>query len=256
MNLQAFEFSVVDNVGHIRLNQPEKGNPFNAAFCAEFSALAVECSENPGVQAVLIDAGGPNFSVGGDLKEFLQEPETLPAKFKRLTANLHMGVARFARNDQPIVVAAHNLVVGGAVALVAGADFVYATPGSRFYAAFGAIGVCGDTGISHYLPRRVGSRKATEFLILNETWSAETAVRNGLINGVVEESELFAHCMGLATRLAQGPTAVYGRMRRLLLSTYDQSIETQLEMEATAMAECARAPEALEAMAKLMKKTR
>lgn len=255
MNLRAFEFSVVDNVARVRLNQPDKGNPFNTDFCEELNALSVECSENPEVRAVLIDAAGPNFSVGGDLKEFVVEPEKLPARFKRLTADLHMGVARFARNDEPVVVAAHNLVVGGAVALVAGADFVYATPRTRFYAAFSAIGVCGDTGTSYFLPRRVGSRRATEFLLLNETWSADKAAEYGLINGVVEEDQLQSHCEELATRLAQGPTEVYGRMRRLLLSSYNQPLEAQLEMEASGMAECARSEEALQAMSRLVNKS-
>ena len=255
MNLRAFDFSIVNNVARIRLNQPEKGNPFNSEFCEEFNALAVECSENSEIRAVMIDAAGPNFSVGGDLKEFLKEPEQLPARFKRMTANLHMGVARFARNDEPVVVAAHNLVVGGAVALVAGADFVYATPETRFYAAFGAVGLCGDTGISHYLPRRVGSRRATEFLLLNETWNADKAAECGLINGVVEKDDLQAHCLELAGRLAQGPTEVYGRMRRLLLTSYNLPIETQLEMEAAGMAECARSEEALQAMSRLINKS-
>ena len=255
MNLRAFDFSVVDNVGRIRLNQPDNGNPFNTEFCKEFNALSVECSENPEVRAVLIDAAGPNFSFGGDLKEFIEEPEQLPARFKRLTADLHMGVARLARNDEPVVVAAHNLVVGGAVALVAGGDFVYATPKTRFYAAFSAIGVCGDTGTSFFLPRRVGSRRANEFLMLNETWSADKAAEYGLINGVVEEEQLQVHCMDLARRLAQGPTEVYGRMRRLLLSSFSQTLENQLLIEAASMVECARSEEALEAMRRLVNKS-
>lgn len=255
MNLRAFEFSILDNVARIRLNQPDKGNPFNTDFCKEFNALSVECSENPDVRAVMFDAAGPNFSVGGDLKEFTVEPDKLPARFKRMTADLHMGVARFARNDEPVVVAAHNLVVGGAVALVAGADFVYATPETRFYAAFSAVGVCGDTGTSYFLPRRVGSRRATEFLLRNETWSANTAAENGLINGVVEQDQLEAHCMDLARQLAEGPTEVYGRMRRLLLSSYNQPIDCQLEMEATSMADCARSEDALQAMSRLVNKS-
>jgi 2-(1,2-epoxy-1,2-dihydrophenyl)acetyl-CoA isomerase len=255
MKLQAFDFSIVDNVALIRLNQPDKGNPFNTPFCEEFNALSVECGENPEIRAVLISAAGPNFSVGGDLKEFLKAPEQLPATFKRMTASLHMGVARFARNDQPVILAAHNLVVGGAVALVAAADFVYAAPETRFYAAFTAIALSGDTGISHYLPRRVGNRRATEFLLLNEMWTAEKALETGLINDIVERERLDDHCMELAARLARGPTEVYGRIRRLLLSSFNQTIDTQLEMEAIGMAECARSEEALQAMSKLIKKS-
>ena len=255
MELQAFTLSVAENVAHITLNAPERGNPIDDVFCEEFSQLAIECGERDDVRAVLIDATGANFSVGGDLKTFLADPEKLPAMFKRMTAGLHMAVARFARNDEPVVLAAHNLVVGGAVALAAGADFVYATPKTRFYAAFAAIAVCGDTGITHYLPRRVGSRKAAEFLMFNEMWSAEQALENGLISGIVEAEALLSHSREVAVRLASGPTAVYGRMRRLLVSSFDNTIETQLEMEARSMVECARSPDATEAMARLINKS-
>jgi 2-(1,2-epoxy-1,2-dihydrophenyl)acetyl-CoA isomerase len=254
MKYTAFEFSVIDNVGHIRLNCPDRGNPFDKAFCEEFKALSVECGERDDVRAVLIDAAGKNFSVGGDLKSFLKEPERLPLKFKQMTADLHMGVARFARNDEPVVLAAHSLLVGGAVALAAGADFVYATPESRFYAAFAAISVCGDTGVSYFLPRRVGSRKALEFLMLNEMWTAEKALEAGLINGIVEQEKLFDHCMTIAKRLANGPTQVYGQMRRLLLNSFGESIDTQLEMEARSMVDCARSPETIHAMLKVLNK--
>ena len=254
MSYQAFEFTVQDNVGHIRLNAPERGNPFDQAFCEEFNALSVECSERDDVRAVLIDAAGPNFSVGGDLKTFLDQPELLPSKFKHMTANLHMAVARFAKSDEPVVLAAHNLVVGGAVALAAGADFVYATPKTKFYAAFAAISVCGDTGVSFFLPRRVGGRKAAEFLMFNEMWSADQALENGLINGIVESDDLLTHSMEVAKKLSGGPTEVFGRMRRMLLASSGQTIETHLEMEAQYMVECARSEEAIEAMSKLVKK--
>lgn len=254
MQLKAFEYRVEDGVARIRINQAKIGNPINAQFCEEFNELSIECGENSDVRAVLIEADGPNFGLGGDIKEFADGHELLPRKFKQMTARLHMGVARFARNDAPMVVATQGLVVGGAVALAAAADFVYASTEAQFYAAFAGIAVCGDTGISHYLPRRVGSRRATEFLLLNEMWSAEKAAQLGLINGVVERDNLSNHCLALAKKLASGPTPAYGRMRRLLLTSYDQSIDTQLEMEARGMVECARSDETWSAIQKLLKK--
>lgn len=254
MDYKAFTLTIEQNVAQIVINQAALGNPINTPFCEEFNQLSIECGENPDIKAVFIEAAGANFSLGGDLKEFTQEPSALPRKFKRMTAQLHMGVARFARNDAPVVIAAHNLVVGGAVALIAGADFVYASPKAQFYAAFSGVALCGDTGISHYLPRRVGSRKATEFMLLNQKWSAQQAAELGLINEVVEAGVLREHALAVARKLAAGPTEVYGRMRRLLLTSFDQSIDTQLEMEARAMVECAHEERSWKTMQALLQK--
>ena len=248
MKLSAFLFSIRNNVAFITLNQASQGNPFNSIFCQEFNELSIECSQDPNVRAVCINAAGKNFSFGGDLKSFLDGREKLPRKFMEMTSNLHMGVSRFSRMDAPVVVAAHNLVVGGAVALIAAADFSIATEDAQFYAAFSGIGVCGDTGISHFLPRCVGSRKSTEFLMLNQKWSAKKALYNGLINEVVSEDNLTSRATALAEQLAAGPTAAYGKMKRLRLSSYDQSLETQLELEAIAMTECAHTDDTWGAM--------
>ncbi|MBR9909967.1 MAG: enoyl-CoA hydratase/isomerase family protein [Gammaproteobacteria bacterium] len=254
MHLKAFEFEIEQGVACIRINQPEIGNPINTAFCQEFNELSIECGENPDIRCVFIEAAGKNFGLGGDLKEFAAGLDQLPRKFKRMTADLHMAVARFARNDAPVVIATQGLVVGGAVALAAAGDFVYGSPESKYYAAFAGIAVCGDTGISHFLPRRVGSRRATEFLLLNQTWSAERAAEVGLINGVVEKEQLRDHCYSLAVTLANGPTTVYGQMRRALLTSYDQPLETQLEMEALGMVACAHSDNTRAAIEKLLQR--
>ena len=52
MELTAFGFEVVDAAAH--MNQPERGNPFDERFAADFDSLATECSVREDVRAVLI----------------------------------------------------------------------------------------------------------------------------------------------------------------------------------------------------------
>lgn len=91
-----------------------------------------------------------------------------------------------------------------------------------------------------FIPRRVGSRRAAEFLMLNQTWSAEEAERNGLVSRVVDDDRLLIEAEALAAQFAAGPTRTFGEMRKLLLATFDTSLDTQLEMEARAIATCAK----------------
>jgi 2-(1,2-epoxy-1,2-dihydrophenyl)acetyl-CoA isomerase len=237
---RAIRFELRDGIAHVTLTQPERGNPFDARFCAQMCEAAIDCDETPGVRAVLIRAQGTYFSVGADLKWLGADAALLPKRLKAATADLHMAIARFARCDAPVVLAAHGLVTGGAVALTAMADFAVAARSARFYAAYNAIGFVSDGGGSFFLPRRVGSRRAAEFLMLNQTWDADTAGRHGLVTRVVEDDGLEAESLALAQQLASGPTRTYGEMKRLLISTPDQSLETQLELEARAIALCAR----------------
>lgn len=254
MNERAIQFELRDAVAHVTLVQPQRGNPFDQRFCAELCEVAIECDENPAVRAVLIRAQGKYFSVGADLKWLGSDRELLARRLKAATADLHMAIARFARCDPPIVLAAHGLVTGGAVALTALVDFALATHGAKFYAAYHGIGFVSDGGGSYFLPRRVGTRRATEFLMLNQTWSAEEAADYGLVSRVVDDEALEREALHLAATLAAGPTRSFGEAKRLLLSTYDQPLDTQLELEARAIARCAKTQDSWDAIQAVLAK--
>lgn len=240
MSGRAVELNLDRGVAHVTFAQPDRGNPFDQRFCSEMCEVAIECDENPEVRAVLIRALGRYFSVGADLKWLGQERESLPRHLKAATADLHMAIARLSRADPPVIVAVHGLAVGGAVALTAMADFALAGRAASFYAAFTGVGFVSDAGGTYFLPRRVGTRKAAQFILLNETWNADEAAAHGLISSVVDDDALEKEALSLATRVAEGPTRTYGEMKRLLLSTFDQPLDTQLELEARAIARCAR----------------
>lgn len=254
MSDPAIRFELRDGIARLTLSQPQRGNPFDLAFCAELRAHSIECDENPEVRAVLISAEGKYFSVGADLKWLAADREQLPRKLKTATADLHMAITRLSRCNAPVVLAAHGLVTGGATALTAMADFAIATRSARFYAAYTGIGFVADGGGSAFLPRRVGSRRAAEFVMLNQTWSAEQAASYGLVNRVVDDEALMAEAEALAAQLAAGPTRTYGELRKLLLATFDTSLDTQLEMEARAIAACARTEDSWNAIQSVLAK--
>lgn len=248
MKLTAFDFDIKDNVAHITLAQGERGNPIDLAFAREFNEIATECTVNPDVRAVLIDAKGRFFSVGGDLNMLASSRDNLARFIPAATADLHMAISRFARLNAPVVTAVHAMTAGGGVGVIAGSDFVLASPDAKFYAAFAAIGIANDSSSSYFLPRRMGPRRAAQFLLLNETMSAEEAAVVGLINRVVPAGSLAEEAMALARKLAQGPTIAYGEMKNLLLSSLSETLETQLEHEARAIARAAKTDDAWNAL--------
>ena len=235
---------IADGIAHVTLTEPDRGNPFDLDFCLALSRVATECDENTAVRAVLITAQGRYFTVGADLKTMTRDREALPRFIKDATVGLHSAISRFARMRSPVVLAAHSLVVGGGVALSAAADFCLAARSAKFYAAYTGIGLLCDGGGSTFLPRRIGVRRTAEFLMRNQTWTAEQAAANGLVTEVVEDEALPAAALALATELAAGPTASFGEIKNLLLSTWEQPIEAQMELEARAMARVCRTDDA------------
>jgi 2-(1,2-epoxy-1,2-dihydrophenyl)acetyl-CoA isomerase len=248
MEFTAFKFDIADGVAHITFNQPERGNPMDLRFNSELSQLATLCDETPGVRCVLIDSTGKYFGVGADLKTMNRDQQGLHVFIKNATVGLHSALSRFSRMDAPVVTVVHSLAVGGFVSLCAASDFCIAAESAHFYAAYTGIGLVCDGGGSTFLPRRVGTRRATEFLLRNETWDAKRAQETGLINYVVPDAELRGRAWALARELASGPTRCFGEIKNLLASTWEQPLEAQMELEARAMTRATRTEDAWNAI--------
>ncbi len=88
-----------------------------------------------------------------------------------------------------------------------------------------------DGSATWHLPRVLGLRKAKELALLGDTIDGTEALRLGLVNWVVPPEALEAEAARIATRLSQGPTVAYGRIRTLLETSLDTGLENQLAAE-------------------------
>jgi 2-(1,2-epoxy-1,2-dihydrophenyl)acetyl-CoA isomerase len=233
-------------LARLTFTQPERGNPIDGPFCRELMLAVTEIGNSATARAVLITAPGRFFSVGGDIQSFMRDIDVLPECIRQWTANLHMALARLARLDTPIVVAAHATTMGGALALVANADVVFGARSAKFGSAYAQLGYSCDAGASFGLASRMGIARARRFVVLAEVISAEEAEKTGLIDFVVDDGEVVSRAEETALRLAQGPTRAYGEIRRLFRKALSQPFEAQLEDEAQALVRVAGGSDARE----------
>lgn len=257
MTFTAFKYEVRDSVAHITLNQPERGNPFDATFCKELRAITDDCANSDKVRAILIDAAGRFFSVGGDLFSLAKSREGLQDFVKEMLVNLNPALAALARGRAPVVVAVHAMAAGGGLGLVSGADFVVASSEARFHPAFAGIGITCDSGSSYFLPRRMGFSRAMRFMMLNETITAQEAFEAGLVDKLTTPADLAAEALSLAQRLAAGPTVAHGALKKVFDASFGGSLEDQLAVEGEAvmrMFETEDAWNAVQAMVRKEKK--
>jgi len=246
MTFETIDLVVSDGVAKLTLDQAEIGNPFNERFCSDWLAVSGELAARKDVRVILLAANGKFFSVGGDIRMFVDQLDVLPERIREWTAALHTGLARFARLDAPMVAAVHGVAMGGAVALIGSCDVVYAGRGASLGAAYPAIGFSCDAGASRSLASRMGHARARRFLICGETLSAEQALASGLVDFVVDDQDVRAAAEQQAMRLAAGPTRAFGEIRRLFNKVWNQSVEAQLEDEAQALAAVAASHDARE----------
>ena len=167
---------------------------------------------------------------------------------------LHMAISRFVRMDAPLVVAVNGAAGGGGMSFVLAADLVLAAESAKFTMAYTKAGLSPDGGSTYFLPRIVGVRRALELALTNRVLTAREAQEWGLVTRVVPDAALGADAAALAVQLAAGATRAYGAAKRLLHHSFAESLETQMELEAQAIAERARGADAREGMAAFIAK--
>lgn len=229
-------FEVRENVAHITLNRPQSGNALDVEMARELAAAALECESNREVRAILLSGAGKSFCAGGDVKVFAAQQQ-LPRYLREITSHLHLAVSRFARLDAPVIAAVHGSAAGGGFSLAISCDLILAAESAKFLMAYSKIGMAPDGGSTYFLPRLVGLKRALELTLTNRVLSAAEARDWGIVTEVVAPALLAARAEELARSLAQGPTGAFGSAKRLLHGGWNQTLETQMELESRAIAE-------------------
>lgn len=255
MNLDTLLFDVGDGVARVTFDRPDAANAMNLALMTELMHVAIRCDEDPEIRAVVVTGSGRFFSAGGDLSAF-QEAEDMGALLKEMTTYFHAAISRFARMGAPLISAVNGVAAGAGFSFAIASDVAIAAESAMFTSAYTAAALTPDGSSTYFLPRLVGIRRAMELMLTNRRLDASEALEWGLVNQVVADEELLDVAVELAGRLAAGPTVAYGRVKEMLHASMAGTLETQMEMEARAIADMARTHDGAEGVAAFLGKRR
>ncbi|HEX4928760.1 MAG TPA: enoyl-CoA hydratase-related protein [Burkholderiales bacterium] len=254
MQYTTLRFELAGRVARITLDRPDAANALNAQMARELAHAAIRASEDGNVRAVILTGAGRIFSGGGDLKSFAAQGAALPSHLKQVAGDLHMAISRFVRMDAPVIAAVNGPAGGAGFSLCLFCDLVLAARSAKFVLAYTRAGLTPDGGSTFFLPRIVGVRRALELALTNRALSADEALAWGLVNRVVPDDALQAEAERLAGELAAGAHGALGAAKRLLHHAFTESLETQMELEAQAIAAQARGADSAEGIAAFVAK--
>jgi 2-(1,2-epoxy-1,2-dihydrophenyl)acetyl-CoA isomerase len=236
MTYQTLTVERAGGVATLTLNRPEAFNALNRMLGRELFDAVLEVDEDAAVRCIVITGAGKAFCAGGDVKDFADNLSRIGIVIKELTTYLHGAVSRLARTEKPVVMAINGMAAGGGFSLALAGDLVIAAESARFIMAYTKIAATPDGSSSYFLPRLVGLRRALELYLTNRMLTAREALEWGMVTRVVPDAEFRAHVDALARELAQGPTKAFGGAKRLFHQSTWESLETQMELEAQAIA--------------------
>lgn len=223
------QVAIIESIAIVELNRPESLNAIDQTTAEAFFSSLQSLAEMPDLRALIIKGRGRGFCAGGDVATF--QGEEAPDRTDALIRTVHAGLEILVALPQPSIAALHGAVAGVGLSLALACDFAIADDTAKLTTAYSRIGATLDGAMSWSLPHTIGMRRAKELALLGDVIDAEEAWRIGIINRVVASGELDNAAMALATRLSEGPTAAYGRIKSLLNGAIQNTMSTQLDME-------------------------
>jgi 2-(1,2-epoxy-1,2-dihydrophenyl)acetyl-CoA isomerase len=254
MSYETLLLSIADNIATITLNRPDDANAMNPLMARELSHVAIACDESKDVRVVVIRGQGKMFCAGGDLGVFANAGDQVSALIKEMAGDLHMGISRLSRMDAPVIAAVNGTAAGAGFSLAIAADLVVSVETAKYVMAYTNAGLSPDGSSTYFLPRRIGDRRARELMLTNRVLSAREALDWGIVNQVVANDDLDGTVEALAKTIASGPTRAYGQVKTLLNSSFDNGLETQMELESRAIAEMSGSIDGQEGMKAFLEK--
>jgi 2-(1,2-epoxy-1,2-dihydrophenyl)acetyl-CoA isomerase len=200
-------------VGVVTLRSPALTKPAKRQLLAGLQQLAGDES----VRAVVLTGTGRVFCAGQDLGEHAAALAADPATaFATLDEDYHPIVVALTTMAKPVVAAINGTCAGAGISFALACDIRVCSDAAKFATAFTGIGLTFDSGLSATLTRAVGTARASELILLAEPFTAQQALGWGLVGRLTAPDQVLDEAMGLASRLAVGPTLAYAEAKQAI----------------------------------------
>jgi len=229
-------------VAELVLNRPEALNVLNDEMAYALKDATADLKDDKSIACVVIYGAGGHFMGGGDIAYFkrlvdayaIEGESAFPSD---LFENLHTAIRNIVSMDKPVIVKVKGAVAGFGLSLMLAGDMVVAADNCVLSVAYCKIGATPDGGMSYFLPRAVGYKKAMELALTGARFTSQEAQNWGMINKVVAVDELDDETQKLANSLVNGPRDVLARTKQLFNQSYGDILNKQLDDEAANFAE-------------------
>jgi 2-(1,2-epoxy-1,2-dihydrophenyl)acetyl-CoA isomerase len=241
MTYESILVDQADGVLTVTLNRPQVLNSFTRAMALEVQAALAFAASEPSLRAVLLTGAGRGFCAGQDLAEVLPEGDGPMPDIGAVVEASYNPIIRAIRHlEKPVICAVNGVAAGAGANLAFACDLTIAAEEASFVESFGKLGLIPDTSGTFFVPRLVGSQRATGMFFLGEKLSAAKAAEWGLIWQVVPLALLRETAFGIARQLATQATRGFGLTKRAMNASFGNGLDAQLDVEAETMREAGR----------------
>jgi methylglutaconyl-CoA hydratase len=189
-------------VALVVMARPERRNAFDAALIAELTDAFSSVGD---ARVVLLTGEGPSFSAGADVEWMRSSVELTFDENVADALKLRAMLDAIDSCPAPVVARVQGHALGGGAGLVACCDVVVAEPSAQFAFSEVKLGIV-PAVISPFALAKIGPSAARRYFVTGERFSAEVALRIGLIHEVADDLDAGVERV-VGELLSAGPNA-------------------------------------------------
>jgi len=230
----------------LALSNPGMRNALSPEIYAGGRRAIEDAARDPSIRVVLICGDGDVFCAGGDLNRLKANRQGDPDVQRTSIDGLHGWIMAIRQCPKPVVAAVQGAAAGAGFSIALACDLIVAAADARFVMSYARVGLSPDGGAIAALAAALAPQQVFAACALAEPLSAQMLHDAGIVHQVCEPHQTLEQARVLCSRLADGPTGVYGRLKRLLAGASRRSLPEHLEQEREAFVESLFSHEAQE----------
>ncbi|MDN6626894.1 MAG: enoyl-CoA hydratase-related protein [Pisciglobus halotolerans] len=213
----------------LTINRPEALNALNSELLLEILKVAEEIKENKNIQVVIVTGAGKKaFVAGADIKEMVDKNSIESQAFSELA---NTAFTKLSTLKQPVIAAVNGYALGGGLELALSADIRIASTNARLGQPEVSLGIIPGFGGTQRLSRLIGKSKAKEYILTGKNIKADEALREGLFNKVVEQSDLLSEAYKMAEQIMTNAPLAVQNAKMVIDEGSEMSLEQGLKLE-------------------------
>ncbi len=189
MDFTTIQIGIEKNVARIALNRPDVRNALNVKMIEELTEAMDWLNCRDDIRVIEICGNGKVFCAGADIqymKEIAGYGYEKNLDDARRLSSLFQNIYYCKK---PVINVVHGAVIGGGNGITAASDIVLAVSDTQFAFTEVRLGITPAT-ISPFVLRRCGASAARDLMLSGRKFSAEEALRYGLVNFVGDIDEV------------------------------------------------------------------
>ena len=219
MEFQEIRYEVEDRVLTITLDRPDRLNAWTPTMQDELIEALDRADADDDVRAVVFTGAGRGYCAGADLERggstFDWRDRDAEGEVPRDGGGTF--TLRAFDSVKPLIAAINGPAVGVGITMTLPMDVRLAAEGAKIGFVFARRGIVPEACSSWFLPRVVGIAQAMEWVATGRVFSAEEALRGGLVRSVHPPGELLGAAHALAREIADNAAPVSVALGRRLL---------------------------------------